>query len=74
MRFRCECARLECNSAIELSLSEYERVRGNPRRFVILPGHELSDVDVVVERRPGYVVVEKHGRAGAVAESEDPRD
>jgi hypothetical protein len=73
VRFRCECARLECNSAIELSLSEYERVRGNPRWFVMLPGHELSEVDVVVERRPGHVVVEKRGPAGEIAKSEDPR-
>jgi CubicO group peptidase (beta-lactamase class C family) len=43
------------------------------RRFVMLLGHELSEVDVVVERRPGYSVVEKHGRAGSIAESEDPR-
>jgi hypothetical protein len=73
VRFRCECARLECNSAIELTVSEYERVRRNPRWFVVLLGHEVSEVDVVVERRPGYVVVEKRGPAGSIAENEDPR-
>jgi hypothetical protein len=73
VRFRCECAQLGCSSPVEVSLSEYERVRGNPRWFMTLPGHERSDVEVVLERLPGYVVVEKRGRAGAIAESEDPR-
>jgi hypothetical protein len=72
--FRCECARLGCNMMVELSARDYERVRANGRRFVLTPGHELPDVDVVVERTGAYVVVEKTGRAGRLAEESDPRD
>src|ERR1700736_2075347 len=61
--FRCECARLGCNELLELSVREYERVRSNPRRFLVLPGHERLEVEVVVERRPGYLVVEKFDQA-----------
>jgi hypothetical protein len=71
--FRCECARLGCNSLIELTLDEYERVRGNPRRFVMIAGHELPEVERVVARRTGYFVVEKQDEAGAVAHKKDPR-
>ena len=40
--FRCECARLGCNQLIELTVREYEEVRSHPRRFVVVPGHELA--------------------------------
>ncbi|MBV8430695.1 MAG: hypothetical protein JO244_06010 [Solirubrobacterales bacterium] len=71
--FRCECARLGCNDLIELSPRQYERVRANPRHFIVLPGHERPEVEVVVERAPGYLVVEKLDQAAAKAEEADPR-
>lgn len=72
--FRCECARLGCNELVELSVREYEEVRSHPRRFVVLPGHERLDVETVVERHRGYLVVEKLDSAGELAEESDPRD
>jgi hypothetical protein len=71
--FRCECARLGCNALVSLTPREYERLRAFPRRFVMLPGHELEDVETVVEAMPGYVVVEKRDEAGSAAEASDPR-
>lgn len=71
--FRCECARLECNQAVRLRLPEYERVRANPRRFVLRRGHQIRGAETVVEEHPGYLVVEKQQEAGLVAESTDPR-
>lgn len=71
--FRCECARLGCNHMIELTVREYERIRANPRRFVLVPGHEYPDVEIVVATRPGYVIVEKRDQAAEVAERHDPR-
>ena len=71
--FRCECARLGCNELIELSVREYEQVRSNPRRFIVLPGHERLDVEIVVERHHGYLVVEKLEGPGEQAVEKDPR-
>jgi hypothetical protein len=71
--FRCECARLGCNLLIELPLFEYEAIREHPRRFFVVDGHELPEVEAVVDRRDGYVVVEKGGDAGELAETLDPR-
>jgi hypothetical protein len=71
--FRCECARLDCNQMIALTPLEYEQVRRHPRRFVLVPGHELAEIEPVVERHPGYVVVEKRGEAGELADERDPR-
>jgi hypothetical protein len=71
--FRCECARLGCNLLVELTLGEYERVRAHPRRFMMVPGHEVPGVETVVEQHPGYVVVQKREEAGDRAAESDPR-
>src|SRR5579884_3136933 len=71
--FRCECAQLGCTDVIELSVAEYEQVRANPRRFIVRPGHEQLAVELVVETRPGYLVVEKVAKAGEAADASDPR-
>jgi hypothetical protein len=72
--FRCECAALGCNQLLDLTPAEYEHVREDSRRFLLVPGHEIVEVEVVVERHPTHIVVEKTGRAGAVAEETDPRE
>ena len=72
--FRCECARVGRNRLVELTVRQYEHIRSHPRRFVVVPGHELPDVETVVATRPGYVIVEKRDQAGAVAEQSDRRD
>jgi hypothetical protein len=72
--FRCECSALGCNLLIELTRGEYEQIRAFPRRFLLAPGHELPETEVVLERHPTYLVVEKHGVAGRVAERTDPRE
>lgn len=71
--FRCECARLGCNELLELSVREYEAVRANSRRFMVVPGHERLEVEIVAERHPEYLVVEKLDQAGETAEGKDPR-
>jgi hypothetical protein len=72
--FRCECASLDCDRLVELTPNEYEHVRSDPRRFFLLRGHELPEVEVVVETNERYVVVEKVAVAGATAQANDPRD
>ena len=72
--YRCECAQLDCKRTVELTPAEYEQVRAHPQRFLVLPGHERPEVETVIEATPAYVVVEKGGDAGAVAETTDPRD
>jgi hypothetical protein len=71
--FRCECARLGCNALLTLSPREYEHVRAHSRRFVMIPGHQIPEVDTVVETQTDYVVVEKRDEAGRAAEVSDPR-
>lgn len=72
--FRCECASLGCTDMLALSFREYEEIRNHPRRFLVADGHERPEVEVVVARNPNYLVVQKMGEAGQIAEAADPRD
>jgi hypothetical protein len=56
----CECADRGCLKLLTIERSEYEWLRQNPWRFVVLPGHEAPAVEDVVERHRGYLIVEKH--------------
>jgi hypothetical protein len=71
--FRCECGELGCNVLIDVTLDAYERVRADARHFLVSPGHEIPAIESVVDRQAGYVVVEKKGIAGQIAEETDPR-
>ena len=73
LAFRCECGRFGCNQMLGVALGDYERVRANPRRFVVAPGHEDPEIETVVHGARGYNVVEKHDAAGEAAEEADPR-
>ena len=71
--FLCECSDADCAERVELTLAEYEGVRADARRFVVVPGHQRGDVERVVARDDAHAVVEKLGRAGEVAVRTDPR-
>jgi hypothetical protein len=71
--FVCECGRPSCTEAIELSIAEYERVRADATRFVVASGHEIEDVEDVVERTDRYAVVRKHPETWEIVEQTDPR-
>jgi hypothetical protein len=72
--FICECSFLDCTERIELSLEEYAAVRTEPTHFAVTPGHVDPDHERVVRATDRYVVVEKLGAAGDVAEEEAADD
>jgi len=72
--FICECMNEECNENVSMTVEEYEDVRREGNRFLVLPGHEVSGVEEVVDVTDGrYVVVAKLGAGAAIAEELDPR-
>ena len=71
--FMCECGVLGCNEMVELTIAEYEAVRSDGRRFLMVDGHEIPDVEHIVERHDRYVVAEKEDHSAQVAEETDPR-
>ena len=66
--FVCECANPECTQRLSIDAETYRRVREEPRWFLLVPGHEDPEIERVVESRPDYLIVEKTGAAGDVAE------
>lgn len=70
--FVCECSQDTCTQRVHVPVATYEAVRSNPRRFIVLPGHQ-NDFEHVVARGDGFLIVEKEGTAGRVAERSDPR-
>jgi hypothetical protein len=71
--FICECANLHCQETLELSLRDYESIRGSPIRFPVRVGHDYAEFERVVALNDGYAVVEKIGAAAEVAKKLDPR-
>jgi hypothetical protein len=74
MHIVCECGDLACVEHLVVPLPKYEETRSDSGLFFIKPGHEVPDVEDVVERADGYDVVRKHpGAPGQVAAETDPR-
>lgn len=73
-QFICECSSSTCVERVMMTLGEYEHVRGHGARFFVTPGHQNVEVELVVDTKPLYLIVEKDGAAGVLAEFEDPRD
>src|SRR4051794_22051479 len=71
--FICECMNQSCDEAVSATLEEYENVRSGPNRFIVLRGHEIAEVDEIVETCDRYLVVAKRGAGRRVAEALDPR-
>lgn len=55
----CECSHTGCMTQIEVDPATFEQARKDPLRFFVAPGHENLDLESVVERQAGYLIVEK---------------
>jgi hypothetical protein len=73
--FLCECGEPTCQEIIRLTLDEYEGARAESTTFFVVPGHEKAAAPSadVVERSDNYLVIDKDGVAGEIAERRDPR-
>jgi hypothetical protein len=58
--FVCECADPECAERVPARLDQYEEVRSDGTHFLLHPGHEVPEVERIVERpHKRFVIVEK---------------
>jgi hypothetical protein len=69
----CECGNEDCTAGIELSVGEYEAVRAVETQFVVIPGHERTEIEDVVGGTENWLVVRKRGEAAEIAAGTDPR-
>jgi hypothetical protein len=71
--FVCECSDVTCDATVPLALEEYEHVRAHPNRFIVLPGHNVVDVEIVDVASDRYFVVSKLGLGAQTARELNPR-
>jgi hypothetical protein len=70
----CECGLEDCDRVLAITKPVYERVRSDPRQFVILPPHLISEVEDVVQQSDGFLIVAKRrGTPEDIAVRTDPR-
>ena len=55
----CECGNPVCAEPIVLSAEILLRLHGESDLFVVLPGHEIREVETVVERADGLVIIRR---------------
>jgi hypothetical protein len=71
--FLCECSNVGCDLRLPLTLTVYEDVRMDPTQFLVAPGHELPEIEIVLSRAEAYQVVRKQGEAAELVADKDPR-
>ena len=70
----CECAALACKTQIMITPVVYERTRANSDHFIVLHGHQLDDIETIVEDHGSFIVIEKTPEeAKQIAAEMDPR-
>ena len=57
----CECGDETCFDKLTVPLDEYHEIRAHHNWVLVVVGHEKVDVERVVDRRNGFLVVEKDG-------------
>ena len=62
--FLCECADERCTKIVLLTLDEYEDVRSDDGRHVIVPGHDVAPNERVLEESDRYWITEQRNGDG----------
>jgi hypothetical protein len=70
--FICECGDPACAESLEVLWEEYEAVRADPARFIVLDGHQRRGVERVVDGNGRYLVVERIAVAAELAHAGEP--
>jgi hypothetical protein len=56
----CECGKRDCVEQLAVPPEDYTRIRSDPTLFFVLPGHQDTTSEAVVEeQREKYVIVRK---------------
>ena len=70
----CECGARSCTDRFLIEPARYAEVRDDSTLFVLKPGHDLPEAEMVVAKRDVYWIVRKDpGVPAAIARATDPR-
>ncbi len=71
--YLCECSDIGCREKVRLSKAEYEAVRSDPCHFLVAAGHDVPEVESVIEDHGSWAKVEKNSDLVGMLEATDPR-
>jgi hypothetical protein len=57
--FFCECSNAFCRDKILLSAKMYGKQHNDERHFIVLPGHEMSELERVIKKDKRFNIIEK---------------
>lgn len=69
-RFICECADRSCMAWLDVAVEDYRAARAHSRHFIVVPGHEVPDIEEIVQRHEGYFVIEKPESVSHITQGE----
>ena len=72
MQLVCECSHEDCTLTITMNHDEYESVRAHSTFFVVASGHEILEVEKIIDHRDGWTIVQKVTATDYAVET-DPR-
>lgn len=67
LSFYCECCDNDCKQRIKLMQRRYTEIHKKRDRFIVIPGHQNTDIERVVSTHRTYCVVEKYVMPPATA-------
>ena len=59
IQFYCECSDEKCRKRIELTSKQYSDLHQNSSQFMVLPGHNIPELERVMQSTDRYMIVEK---------------
>lgn len=65
LHFYCECSNIRCRRRIVLKPKTYDMIHKNRKRFIVVRGHEVGEIEKSVTEKDNYSVVEKFRSATA---------
>jgi hypothetical protein len=71
--FHCECGRASCVETIEIQPARYEAIVQERYHFLVMPGHEESRIERIVQTEDNFLVVEKIGEAREQIDRDHPQ-
>lgn len=60
LNFKCECSDENCEKRIAIKLSDYKKIHENRKAFIILPKHQVEEIEEIILTKDTYSVVEKN--------------
>ena len=73
-QFICECSDPACTERVEVALVVYERVRAQPRRYLIVTNHQNPETETVIASAERCAIVEAlAGKTSKIAEEAETR-